>query len=129
MRTTPAKSTTRLKKKTSAPFNIPTNVITEKSKHPIYVSICIVNCSQNYISQIELEITLPRADVLVAIANYFGVSVDYLLYRTEYKHNIEINTPHETKQAVEYAKKLINLSLEKRQAIDNIIDILLEQNE
>ncbi len=89
----------------------------------------IVNCSQNYISQIELESALPRADVLVAIANHFGVSVDYLLYRTEHKHNIEIDTPHETKQAIDYAKKLINLSLKKRQAIDNIIDILLDPNE
>lgn len=89
----------------------------------------IVHCSQNYISQIELEKNIPQADVLIAIANHFGISVDYLLYRTDYKDKIEIDISHETKQTVEYAKKLSKLSHEKRQAIDNIIDIFLRPNE
>ncbi|EOS80022.1 hypothetical protein C817_02131 [Dorea sp. 5-2] len=89
----------------------------------------IINCSQNYISQIELEQNLPRADILLAIANHFNVSVDYLLCRTDYKNSIEIDTSHETKQTLEYAKKITKLSCEKRQVINNIIDIFLKPNE
>lgn len=89
----------------------------------------IVNCSQNYISQIELEQTLPRADVLVAIAKHFGVSVDYILCLTDQQFIIEIDSPFENKQTVEYAKKLLNLSKKKRQALDTLIDIFTNEEE
>lgn len=89
----------------------------------------IINCSQNYISQIELELALPRADVLVAIADYFNVSVDYLLCLTDQHYKNEITTPFENKQIMESARKLLNLSYKKRQAIENLIDILLNSNE
>lgn len=55
--------------------------------------ICLalnVGCSQNTISKIELGTTEPRADLLVALAKYFNVSIDYLLYNTKYKYIPEI---------------------------------------
>lgn len=89
----------------------------------------IVNCSQNYISQVELEQALPRADVLVAIANYFGVSVDYLLCLTNQRYRIELNSSSANKQVEEYAKKLLGLSNPKRQIVNSLIDVLLDQSD
>lgn len=89
----------------------------------------IVNCSQNYISQVELEKALPRADVLVSIAKYFGVSVDYLLCLTDQRYRIETISLSLNKQIEEYSQKLLELSEQKRQTVNSLIDFLINQTE
>ena len=42
-----------------------------------------MNIAQNTISQYENEIRHADYDILIAIADYFDVSVDYLLGRTD----------------------------------------------
>lgn len=46
----------------------------------------IVGCSQNTISRIELEETSPSSELLVEFSEYFNVSVDYILYRSDIKN-------------------------------------------
>jgi len=45
-----------------------------------------IGSSQNVISKIELEYTVPDANILCGIADYFHTSVDYLLYRTDQRY-------------------------------------------
>jgi len=49
----------------------------------------MINVSQQTISKIERDIRHGQIDVLVDIANQFGVTVDYLLGLTDYKRSIE----------------------------------------
>lgn len=39
----------------------------------------LLNCSQRAINQFKQGITVPRVDKLIKIAEFYGVSVDYLL--------------------------------------------------
>ena len=43
----------------------------------------IIGCSQNTISRIELEETIPSSEVLIELSDYFNVSIDYLVYGKE----------------------------------------------
>lgn len=45
----------------------------------------ILNISQNTYSQYETGVISLTADVLIKLADYYGVSVDYLLDRTNDK--------------------------------------------
>lgn len=45
----------------------------------------ILNVSQNTYSQYETGVIALTADVLIKLANYYNVSVDYLLDRTDKK--------------------------------------------
>lgn len=42
-----------------------------------------IGVSQQAISQFEKEMTYPHVNTLTAIADYFGVSIDYLCGRTD----------------------------------------------
>lgn len=48
-----------------------------------------VGTTQQTISRIENELYMPPLDLVIAIAQYFGVSVDYLLCLTEIKRTWE----------------------------------------
>ncbi len=61
----------------------------EKDITQLFLSIK-VGCSQNTISKVELELTEPKASLIVALADYFNVSTDYLLYHSEIKRKSEI---------------------------------------
>lgn len=45
----------------------------------------MLNVSQNTYSQYETGVIALTADVLIKLANYYNVSVDYLLDRTDKK--------------------------------------------
>ena len=55
-----------------------------KKNHISQAKLAIeMNIAQNTISQYENEIRHADYDILIAIADYFDVSVDYLLGRTD----------------------------------------------
>ena len=54
-----------------------------------------VEYSQNLISRMESGTADPKASILLRLADYFHVSVDYLLYRSE------ISTPPDVLQSVD----------------------------
>lgn len=46
--------------------------------------VCLaLNIAQSTLANYETNFRSPKMDVLIAIANYYGVSVDYLLGRTD----------------------------------------------
>ena len=45
----------------------------------------VLNVSQNTYSQYETGVIALTAEVLITLADYYGVSVDYLLDRTDKK--------------------------------------------
>lgn len=55
-----------------------------KSRHISQVKLSAeLNMAQNTISQYENEVRHADYDVLIAFADYFDVSIDYLLGRTD----------------------------------------------
>lgn len=53
-----------------------------------------LECSQNLISRMEAGTADPKASILLQLADYFHVSVDYLLYHSN------ISTPPDVLQSV-----------------------------
>ena len=49
----------------------------------------IVNVSQQSIYKYENDITSPNIDTLIALADYFNTSIDYLVGYTDIPHRIE----------------------------------------
>ena len=87
-----------------------------------------VGCSQNTISKIENGDVEARASVLVEMAKYFGVSVDYLLGVSNIKTYMELNTGAGKQSAIGliYREKFDRLSLESQRVVGQVIDRLDE---
>lgn len=83
-----------------------------------------VGCSQNTISKIEKGEIEPRADVLLEMAKYFGVSVDYLLGVSNVKSYVELNlgVGKQSSLSLVYREKFTNLSIESQKAVGQVID-------
>ena len=72
-----------------------------EEKHMTQLSLAMkIGTSQQTISKIEAEIIVPRADILLGVANLFRVSTDYLLYASDVKRTFE-------------QEKFVNRSFEK----------------
>lgn len=85
-----------------------------------------IGCSQNVISKIELEYSVPDADILCKIADYFHTSVDYLLYRTNQRYSSTPYSSLSNSRINEYMIKLQALSPKEIDSIFILIDGLLE---
>lgn len=77
------------------------------------------NITSQTISQYERGIRTPDFNLLNSIADFFGVSVDYLLGRTDIK-NFEENTI-----AAHMDDRTKTLSEEQRKRLDDFIDFLI----
>ena len=84
-----------------------------------------VGCSQNVISKIELEYSVPDADILCRIADYFHTSVDYLLYRTDQRYSPSSHSTLQLSRINEYMAKLQTLPPHQLDSILTIVDGLL----
>ena len=87
-----------------------------------------VGCSQNTISKIEKGEVDPRAGILLEMARYFGVSVDYRLGFSNIKTYMELNTGAGKQSAIGliYREKFDRLSLESQRVVGQVIDRLDE---
>ena len=85
-----------------------------------------IGCSQNVISKIELEYSVPDADILCKIADYFHTSVDYLLYRTDQRYSLAPESSSFNSRITEYMFKLQSLTPKEIESIFIIIDGLLD---
>lgn len=104
-----------------------------EQKHISQVALATrVGCSQNTISKIENGECDPRGSLLTELANFFGVSVDYLMGLSEHKYTEESNQRYGQKinNGTEYMEKYIRLSENSREAINILLDQLsvLEEN-
>ena len=96
------------------------------AKHVTQIQLAVaIGCSQNTISRIELEEAIPNGDVLIKIAQYFNVTVDYLLFQSEQKHSYPPTTLSLAPRVVEYAKKLQHLSSDNKDTVFVVIDHLI----
>lgn len=50
-----------------------------------------LDVSRDMVSNWETCVTMPKADVLMSMADMFGCTVDYLLARTEQRNNITVH--------------------------------------
>lgn len=86
-----------------------------------------IGSSQNVISKIELEYTVPDANILCGIADYFHTSVDYLLYRTDQRYCPVPSSLLSVPRINEYLLKLQSLPSSEQDSIFILIDGLLEK--
>ena len=88
----------------------------------------ILNCSQNMISQWENGTRDPSTDTLKAMADYFNVTIDYLLGRTDENVITSAAAPVQealTTQEETHIKKYRQLDTDGKEEIDDIIDVKL----
>lgn len=89
----------------------------------------IVGCSQNTISRIELEEAIPSSEILIELSNYFNVSVDYILYKTDHKnYSTMLSRADLPPRIAEYANKLRLLSASDKETIFTMIDYFSNKN-
>jgi len=76
------------------------------------------------ISRIELEETLPNAELLCKIADYFYTSVDYILYRSDQRYTWDSPSYTQDSRTSLYAHKLQLLTEKNRNAFFSLIDTI-----
>lgn len=91
------------------------NVCKEKGTSPN--GVCLAIGLSNAVATHWKNGTLPKADVLVKIADYLEVSVDYLLGRTD--------TPLIKATEVQWEEILDQMSDESRNQLEDYVDFLL----
>lgn len=87
-----------------------------------------IGCSQNTISKIEKGECEPRANVLIEMSKYFGVSVDYILGISDVRNHTEMYTRYGKIQGigVEYQDKINRLSDKSQEVARSVVDRLTE---
>ena len=96
-----------------------------KSKNLTQIALDMsIDSSQNTISRIELEETIPNADLLCKIADYFQTSVDYILYRSDQRYTWESHSHAADSRISVYAHKLQSLNDKNRNALITLIDTI-----
>ncbi len=82
----------------------------------------IVNAAQNTVSQWELGTRGISSEMLIRLADFYTVSIDYLLGRTENRTGTQANTrPHVTSDEIELIKKYRSLDEDgKRRVLRNL---------
>ena len=90
-----------------------------------------VGCSQNTISKIEKGECDPRGGLLIELAVYFGVSVDYILYLTDQRCYVETTNPHgkQNKYINQYVQKYTRLDFKNQEVVNHLIDHMAEMEE
>ena len=85
----------------------------------------VLNVQKSAISKYELGRTQPSTDILEKLADYFEVSIDYLLGKTNFRNHIETialhrvgdpkdDLPQEALDKIEEFKELMRLKYQKK---------------
>ena len=81
----------------------------------------LLNVSPSTVSNYENDVHFPDIEILCKLADYFDVSTDYLLVRTDYRHNL--NTLNQRLSKDYTVGDFINTTLELPQKdISNVVD-------
>ena len=82
----------------------------------------IVGLSQQSINKYENHDIEPDISALIAFANYFNTSVDFLVGNTEIDHVIELVAPYDlTKDEADVIDGYRRLSRSEKESIKNVI--------
>lgn len=81
----------------------------------------ILSVSPSTVSNYENDVHFPDIEILCKLANYFDVSTDYLLVRTDYRHNLDTLNHKLSKDYT--VGDFINTTLELPQKdVSNVVD-------
>lgn len=87
-----------------------------------------LNTTQETISSYETGRIFPNADMLIALADYYNTSIDYLLCRTKYDLPIDSIKPHNiSEKDYMLLNKINNLSSIDKAKIEGYIDGLIDK--
>lgn len=103
-----------------------------EQRHISQITLAVrIGCSQNMISKIEKGESDPKGNVLVKLADFFGVSADYLLGLSEKKYDMENSTRLIRGLGLqqEYVEKYEKLSDKGKETVNILIDRILEMEE
>lgn len=90
----------------------------------------ILQCSQNLISRIEAQTADPKASILLQLADYFHVSVDYLLCRSDISSPPELlNMDPSTARYYPFYLKFQELTPENQEMVMQIMERLKSSQE
>ena len=84
----------------------------------------IGDCGRSF-SSWKNGISKPKADKLKKIADYFGVSTDYLLGRDEKAPDPDEPDQEQSEVSMEFADRVSRLSDAGREALSQYLDLLL----
>ncbi|NCB92002.1 MAG: XRE family transcriptional regulator [Clostridia bacterium] len=90
-----------------------------------------VGCSQNTISKIEKGECDPKVSLVIEIADYFGVSIDYVLGNSEVKYSYESMSRYgkTSDMYIHYLAKIEKMTPAHRKLVNDLIDGLSEDEE
>ena len=88
----------------------------------------IIKIDAKSISKIEKGECEPRANILVEMSKYFGVSIDYILGISDVKNYVESSKKYSKTQNIgmEYQEKINQLSEESQRVARSVVDRLTE---
>lgn len=73
-----------------------------------------LNLTRSAIGNYELGINEPSLDTMVAIANLYGVSLDWLLGRTNLRYNFNLENKENTEVIIKLYETLKDFDITKR---------------
>lgn len=88
----------------------------------------IVNVSKASFSKYEADIIEPNKDTIIALANFFNVSTDYLLCKTDIRNIQEGQDPFGLEQLGFNIKDYVPPTPKQKEQIKEIIETILKYN-
>jgi transcriptional regulator with XRE-family HTH domain len=73
-----------------------------------------LNLTRSAIGNYELGINEPSLDTMVAIANLYGVSLDWLMGRTDLRYNFNLENKENTEVIIKLYETLKDFDITKR---------------
>lgn len=73
-----------------------------------------LNLTRSAIGNYELGINEPSLDTMVAIANLYGVSLDWLMGRTDLRYNFNLENKENTEVIIKLYETLKDFDVTKR---------------
>ena len=73
-----------------------------------------LNLTRSAISNYELGLNEPSLDTMVAIANLYGVSLDWLMGRTNLRYNFNLENKENTEVIIKLYETLKDFDITKR---------------
>ena len=73
-----------------------------------------LNLTRSAIGNYELGINEPSLDTMVAIANLYGVSLDWLMGRTNLRYNFNLENKENTEVIIKLYETLLDFDITKR---------------
>lgn len=82
-----------------------------------------VGVSQQSVNKYENHAVEPDIRTMIALANYFNTSVDYLIGHTEVRNRIEVTSPYDLNQEEEeFLTKWRQLDREEKESISVVME-------